>query len=207
MMKTTFKNTTLAVALFLGVMQSPVMASDFIENMPTLSADPERPEAMVWKKAGFDLSKYDRVMVEPVTIFIDPNSKYKGIKADELKTLSDGFHETLVTTLEPEVAVINEAGEGVLYVRAAIVDLRLEEKRRGLLSFTPVGMVANAMTDNFSLKDAKLEIEVYDSVSQERLGVLVNKSPKTEDESLSWDSIKSVFQFYAERFKSKVHKN
>ena len=207
MMKTTFKNTTLAVALFLGVMQSPVMASDFIENMPTLSADPERPEAMVWKKAGFDLSKYDRVMVEPVTIFIDPNSKYKGIKADELKTLSDGFHETLVTTLEPEVAVINEAGEGVLYVRAAIVDLRLEEKRRGLLSFTPVGMVANAMTDNFSLKDAKLEIEVYDSVSQERLGVLVNKSPKTEDKSLSWDSIKSVFQFYAERFKSKVHNN
>ena len=105
------------------------------------------------------------------------------------------------------MAVINESGEGVLYVRAALVDLRLEEKSRGLLSFTPVGMVANAMTDNFSLKDAKLEIEVYDSVSQERLGVLVNKSPKTEDKSLSWDSIKSVFQFYAERFKSKVHNN
>ena len=75
MMKTIIKNTTLAVALILCVVQSPVMASDFIENMPALSADPERPEAMVWTKAGFDLSKYNRLIVEPVKIFIDPNSK------------------------------------------------------------------------------------------------------------------------------------
>jgi hypothetical protein len=87
--------------------------------------------------------------------------------------------------------------------------VKLAKKKRGLLSFTPIGLVVHAAEDvageNIELKDARLEMEMLDSVSGERLGVLVDKAPETKaDEKLSWDSIKATFAFYAERFKSRM---
>lgn len=184
--------------------------SDFIEDIPDLMQDPDRAGAMIWEKHGFDRSKYTRVMIEPITIFISPDSKYKGMNANDLKALAFGFHESFTNALEPEVAVINTKGEGVLYVRSAITNVKLAKKKRGLLGYTPVGFIATAAADaagkRISLKDAVLEIEVLDSVSGERLGVLIDQEPKiTEADKLSWDEINKTFTFYAERYKERMH--
>ena len=79
----------------------------------------------------------------------------------------------------------------------------------GLLGYTPIGVVATAVADaagaRISLKDAELEIETLNSVTGERLGVLVDKAPVTpEEEKLSWESVGEVFAFYAERFKTRL---
>lgn len=205
------RNQAILVLGILVLSLKPVFAgsSGFIENMPQLEPDPDRPGAMIWIKPGVERAAYTMVMIEPITFFISPDSEYKGLSADELKSLSDEFQKTLTLTLEPEVPVLHKGGPGVLYLRAALVDVKLAKKKRGLLSFTPIGLVVHAAEDvagaNIELKDAKLEIEMLDSVSGERLGVLVDKAPETKaDEKLSWDSIKATFAFYAERFKSRM---
>jgi hypothetical protein len=184
-------------------------SSQFIENMPQLEQDPDRPGAMSWMKPGLDRAAYTMVMIEPITIFINPDSEYKGLNADDMKTLADEFVKTLTLTLEPEVPVLHKGGPGILYLRAALVDVKLAKKKRGLLSFTPIGLVVHAAEEaagaNIDLKNAVLEIEALDSVSGERLGVIVDKAPETaEKEKLSWDSIKATFAFYAERFKTRM---
>jgi hypothetical protein len=130
----------------------------------------------------------------------------QGLDADELKALADGFVEALTHELEPEVAVVSQAGPGVLYVRAALTNVEVARKKRGLLGYTPVGLVAGAVSGpHISLKHAVLEIETLDSVSSERVGVLVDKAPKAaDDEKLSWDSINQTFAFYAKRFKERM---
>lgn len=210
-MDTSIHSMALAVLLLFGTAQQGLAAgSDFIESMPDLSADPDRPGAMIWTKPDFDRTQYTRVMIEPVTIFIAADSKYKGLDADELKALADGFVESLTKTLEPEVPVVSQAGPGVLYVRAAITNVHLAKKKRGLLGYTPVGLVVTAAQDaagaRVSLKDAVLELELIDSTSNERVGVLVDKTPTTADQKdLSWNSVTSTFDFYANRFKSRLH--
>lgn len=204
------KSLLLAIVLLLPLPQVLAADSEFIENMPELATDPDQPGAMTWLKDGVDRSAYTRVMIEPITIFISPNSKYKGLDADELKALTDGFVLTLTQTLEPEIPVVSQPGPGVLYVRVALTNVNLANKKRGLLGYTPVGLVvttaANAAGARISLKDAVLEIETLDSVSGERLGVLVDKVPTTADEEdLSWDSITRTLGFYAERFKARMH--
>lgn len=198
----------LLLAAVLGFQLNAVRASDFIENMPELTQDPDRSGAMIWLKPGLDRSVYTRVMIEPITIFISPDSEYKGLDANNLKTLADGFQEAITKTLEPEVPVVNQGGKGVLYVKAALSNVKLAKKRRGLLSFTPIGLVVHAAEDaagaDISLKDAVLEIETLDAVSGERVGVLVDKAPETGNEKLSWDSITSTFKYYAERFKTHI---
>lgn len=208
----TFVNRSLlaAAVLALSLQQAFAAGSGFIENMPELAQDPDRPGAMIWTKPGVDRAAYTRVMFEPITVFISPDSEYKGIKADDLKALQDTFAEVLTKTLEPDVPVVNQGGPGVLYVRGAITNVKLAKKKRGLLGYTPIGFVAGevkkaAIGPSLTLKDAVIEIETFDPVTGERLSVLVDKAPKaTAEEELSWDAIDKTLAFYAERFKARM---
>ena len=197
-----------AAALTLFLQQAVAGDSEFIENMPELTQDPDRSGAMIWEKPGFNRADYTRVQIEPVTIFISPDSEYKGLNADDMKKLADGFYEAMIKTLEPDVPVVSQGGKGVLYVRAAITNVKLAKKKRGLLGYTPIGLVVGAAESatgaNILLKDAELEFEALDSVSGERVGVLVDKAPETGSEKLSWDSISATFKYYAERFKMRL---
>jgi len=209
MKKNTCRSLLVASTLALSLQQAVAVADDFIENMPQLTQDPDRPGAMVWVKPGVDRAAYTKVMIEPITIYISPDSKDKGLSADELKAVADGFVEALTNTLEPEIPVVNQAGPGVLYIRPALVDVMVTKKKRGLLGYTPIGFVVTAAADaagkRISLKNAVLEIESLDSVSGERLGVLVDKAPTVAgDDKLSWDSIGKAFSYYAERYKSRL---
>ena len=205
-------NRSLLVAGVLALSLQNVFAagSEFIEDMPQLTQDPDRPGAMMWEKPGFDRAAYTRVMIEPITVFISPQSEYKGLNADDLKALADGFRETVTKTLEPEIPVVNQGGAGVLYIRAALTNVKVAKKKRGLLGYTPVGFVvtttASAVSGpSLTLKDAALEIEIFDPVSGERLGVLVDKAPKTGDEKdMNWDSVNKTLEYYAQRFKARM---
>jgi hypothetical protein len=202
---------SLLFAASIGLLLPQAFAADseFIENMPALAQDPDRAGAMIWTKPGLDRAAYTRVMIEPITIFVSPDSDYKGLSADDLQALAIGFVETLTQTLEPDIPVVNQSGAGVLYMRAALTNVKLKKKKRSLLGYTPVGIVVTAAKDaagkRISLKDAVLELEMLDSASGERLGVLVEKAPKAaETEELSWDSISETFAYYAERFKTRM---
>ena len=208
--KLTYSALVAAGALLLSLHSGFAAASDFIENMPELAPDSDRSGAMIWEKPGLNRADYTRVMIEPITIYISPDSKEKGLKADELKVLADGFLEALTNTLEPEMPVVSQPGVGVIYIRAALVDVKMANKKRGLMSYTPVGLVvttaANAAGARVILKDAVLQVEVLDSISGERLAVLTDKAPTTAgEEDLSWESIGKTFTFYAERMEQRMH--
>lgn len=193
-----------SVALFLQY--SLAGASEFIENMPKLAKDTDRPGAMIWQKPGVNRAAYTRVLIEPLTIFISPDSEYKGLDGDDLKDLADGYQEALTKALEPDVPVVNKGGQGVLYIRAALTNVKITKGKFRLLNVTPIGLARRAAkgpTVNLSLKDAVLEIETLDAVTGERIGVLVDKAPKMEKE-LSWDAIEKTLAFYAERFKMRL---
>lgn len=204
-------NRSLLVAGVLALSLQNVFASgsEFIEDMPQLTQDPDRPGAMIWEKPGFDRAAYTRVMLEPITIFISPESEYKGMNADEMKTLSDEFVQVVTKTLEPEIPVVNQGGAGVMYIRAALTNVKVAKKKRGLLGYTPVGFVVTSVAHSgvggISLKDAQLEVELFDPVSGERLGVLVDKAPRTaDDKEMSWEAVDKTLTYYATRFKARM---
>lgn len=203
------------IALVLSVAPGPSFAaaatSEFLDAGPDLKPDPGRPGALVWEKPGFDRAKYTKVMFEPLTIFIASDSEYKGLNADDINALAAGFREAVVQTLEPDLPVVNVAGRGVLYVRAAITHVKLRKPPRGLLGYTPIGIVVTAAQDaagkRISLEDAQLEIEARDAVSGETLAVLVERRPTAQGGGkgeLSWKSIEDTLRFYATRFKSRM---
>lgn len=96
-----------------------------------------------------------------------------------------------------------------MYIRAALTNVKVAKKKRGLLGYTPIGFVVTSVAHSgvggISLKDAVLEIETFDPVSGERLGVLVDKAPKTaDDKEMSWEAVDKTLTYYATRFKARM---
>lgn len=193
-----------------GALAASQYSSQFLDIHPQLTPDPSRPGVMKWEKAGFNLAKYDRVMFAPLTMFVDPESQYKGLDSDDVRALATGFRDTIVRVLEPEIPVVDVPGKGVLYVTAALTNVRLRKKKRGLLGYTPIGFVMTTAMElagkRISLENAALEMEIYDSATREPVAVIVDRHPSEKTnggEEYSWKSIEETMTLYAKRFKAR----
>lgn len=183
--------------------------SGFLDDYSALEPDPDRQGAYRHVNPGVDLAKYTKVMITPIEVMYDPDSKHKNISPDELKTITDSLYSALLSELEPAVPVVGQAGPGVLAVRLAITGVRLENKKRRLIGYTPIGFatttLANVAGLRVTLKSAGLEAELIDSETGEIVGRLVDKGAASAGtgDSTSWEQLDATMKFYAQRFRSR----
>ncbi|NQZ54850.1 MAG: DUF3313 domain-containing protein [Piscirickettsiaceae bacterium] len=198
----------------------PVSADDperpqsaFIEGKIDLSPIPDKQGAYRYIKPDLDLKKYSKIIIEPVEVWLHPESKYKGIEPNTVKAMADSFAQILVNELEPEYRVVGQVGDDTLVVRLAIMGLKTKKKKRGLLGYIPVALIVSALNtdalERVSLIDAGIEAEILDSITGERLAVLVDTGIRTPasdtaGKKLSWEDIEMSLRFYAKRFKSQL---
>jgi hypothetical protein len=189
-------------------------ASGFIQNMPAdMQPDPAGPGSSRWLAPTANLGNYDKVLLESLTIYVSPTSEEKGLDADALKSLSESFRAIVTDRLEPAYAVVEKPGPGVLVLRPALTNVDLKKKSRGLLSFTPVGLVAyaarDAHTKQFSLERAVLEVEALDGASGERVAVLIDRTPQktggAEADKIDWSNLDGALSFYAQRLRERMN--
>jgi hypothetical protein len=193
---------------------SEVKQSGFLESYPVFEADKDRKGALIYKKPGVALEKYTKIFLDPAEIWIAADSKYKGIKPDELKTLADTFRAALVSALEPAYPVVSNVGPDVLRIRLAITNVKMKKKKKSLLSFTPIGLAVTgiqaASGANIILSDATIEMELLDPQSNERLGVLIDRASDSvgkkgkKKKKTSWGDVEKTLKFYAERFRGSM---
>lgn len=223
----TFKTVLLVIIAVSMVLTGIALAEDkvkysgFLEDYPTFEPDADQKGAMVYRKPGVDLKSYTKIMIDPIEIWVAADSKYKGIKPDDVKILADTFRQAFVDALEPVYPVVSKPGPDVFGLRIAITNVYMTKKKRGLLGYTPAGLVVSAAVktigDNMSLQDAVIEIELLDSQTNERLGALVDQRSKTgkkessfgklsavQKGATSWQEIEEVLKFYAKRFRSRM---
>jgi len=155
------------------------------------------------------LVDYDAVFVDQPEIFVAADSKYKGAKGDQLKALADVARLATIERLEAGgYTIATEPGPDVLYFRWALTDLYLQKKKRGILSYTPLGMVVHATTQaavrdlwkKIDIAELRLEVEFSDFVTGEILGAGVTrrhglrKAKGQKAEIVSWQELDAVFQ-------------
>ncbi len=186
-----------------------VMYSGFLDHYPALKQDPDGGGGLIYRKAGVNLGNYDKIMIEPIEIWMADDSKYKGFSPDDLKEITDELYRNLIANLEPDYPVVSRPGKGVLVIRLAITDVYAKKKKRGLLGYTPIGALAGAATGAYrkiNLKDATIEAELLDAQSHDQLGVLIDKLSvsKGGGDKTSWKEISKALNFYAKRFRARM---
>ncbi len=209
-----FIKTLFIAALIPGLASAE--ESGFLEDYSILGATGEYGAARMYVAAGTQerMAKYSKVMVDQPYIFVDPDSKSKGMKPDTMTSIAEMLRAAVSAGIGDQYEVVEEKGEGVLYWRWAITNMYLQKPKRNLLSFTPVGVVAYAaksglsdFVDKNKLVDLRLEAEVLDSVTGELFvamtierGTRKDKTSKITEDPATWEELFAVGTALGQRF-------
>lgn len=188
----------------------------FLRDYSKLQAAPDNPfeELYIAPDAMSRAAQYTAVMIDQPEIFVHPNSKYQGMKPDDMKAIADSLRAAVANELQGAYRVVDQSGPSVLYVRLAIGDVMLQKKKRPILAYTPIGAIVHAgknlakdVTDKIDLNDLKIEGEVLDSVSLEQLGAMTSSRGSLSVDTakpVSWDRLHELFATVGKRLRCRL---
>jgi len=215
MMKLNWISIFLAAVLVIfslspAMAQTEIVPSGFLDDYGILKPNAEVKGDYNYRKEGVTISKYPNVIIEPVEIWLDPESTYKGVSPDMLKEMTEEFRNIMIKNLVGTVNWVFEPGEGVMSLRIAITNVYAKKPKKSILSYTPIGLVAGgvkkAAGTNYSLTNAVMEGEMSDSVTGELLGALMatqfGKIEGKKKDKVTWDGITDDFTAISLRLKN-----
>jgi hypothetical protein len=191
-----------------GLAAMPVFAADQLltaEEEAMLQPTDNVEGAKMYTSSDWNPENYRKVLIGSVTVYFADDSKSKEIDPDTLKALADEMKSIISASAARYVEVVDKPGPGVALVNLAIVDLKMKNKKRGVLGYTPVGFVvtsaANAAGARLTLAGAKIQAESVDSESGKVLGFTqVDEIQQLDAEKeMTWDDIKMTLQSFANR--------
>jgi hypothetical protein len=102
--------------------------SGFLSDYARLKPNPQAGGIECWRDSRLDAKRFDKVMVSRIVVSLaapkgGKEGEQKTIDPNDLKTLTDYFHGSLVKALKPQMQVVDKAGPGVVVIRIALTDL------------------------------------------------------------------------------------
>jgi len=182
--------------------------SGFLGKYDDLKKGPEGGVAERYLKKDVDFKKYTRVMLDSVVFFLAEDAEYKGISAEDMKELTGTFNKAAVDALGKSYPLVGEAGPDVMRVRVAITKLKPSNPGSATMTTVlPIGLafslVKKGATGEFAgVGSTGIEVEVLDSVTNERIGAAVDYRPGGKMSGFAkWSASKEAFEFWAGRLK------
>jgi hypothetical protein len=173
---------SVTVAVILALMVSPGVSAKKKKQPPEETFDGlvrvEQSEvALAYRKPDADFTAYKKIVLLPVHVAFKkdwerefhmrvPKSEQERMKSD----LAEEFRKIFVEELEAKggYPIVDEAGEDVMVIRPALVDIYVEAPDAR-------SMTARSRTYVVSSGEATLYGEIFDSVSGEILGRVIDK--------------------------------
>jgi len=200
--------TMVGAALLCAIAAAPAAAVERLlsaEEEAQLQPSATVQGAKIFTAPDWDRTKYPKVIVGGATVYFAEDSKTKQIDPDLLKAVTDQLEKVVAESLGRYVEVVTEPGPGVALVNFAIVDLKMKNKKRGLLGYTPVGFVvtsaANAAGARMTMAGARIQAETVDSVT----GAVLTLSQVDEiqqldaEKEMTWNDIELTLKSFANR--------
>ncbi|MHC4953773.1 MAG: DUF3313 domain-containing protein [Planctomycetota bacterium] len=159
--------------------------SGFLGDYSGLEPSKKHPGDLVWLKPGMDLRKYDYLLIDPIVIMARKGSETDKLSPELKKKATDAFYEILFETIDPYYTVVKKNGPHVLRVRIALTDLVPTDDK------------------NMQVGGAALEVEVADSLTNQRLGIAISRikgstadTGKAKDKK--WRAVEGAFNEWAQ---------
>ncbi len=205
-----------ALTIAVGCTTKQVRYSGFLEDYPEFKTGPIGGADYIYIKEGVDFKVYNKILMDPVVFYLSDDSKYKGIHPDELKELSDAFHEAIAASLEGAYPLVDKPGPDVLHIRLAITNL-VESRPVSKTIYTAMSVGTGATVPkrvasiNTYFGQASMEAELLDSQTDDRLAAVIDTKVvekfKDAGEISKWRQAKDAFKFWSKRLRLWLDKN
>jgi len=220
-----FENVTMVAVLFVLIWMFSAAAvnaaedthsgSGFLSDYSQLKQDdPLKSADWLYIDRSVVFGAYDKIILNHVTFFLNPDAEYSGIQADEMNELADACHEAVVGALSDVYTFTDQIGPGVMILRIAITDLVPNKPGKGTVSsILPVGIVvsgAKKLTTgtHIGMGGVSFEAELLDSQTNEVLMAIVNsetgKKYKIRKSTTKWGHAKDIFKQCAKTFRKRL---
>ncbi len=175
----------------------PVMAAETTSSVPTFGdyqakgflTDYSRIKPLEeddgtyrYRDASVDFSRYNKVLVDRIKIWIKEDSEYKGIDPDELKELTDYFYEAINKAVGDAYPLVTEPGPDVLRLRIAVTDVVPNKPSASVttlvvpflwLGEAGTGVATGDAGSTMFTGQASVELEALDSISSQQLAAYI----------------------------------
>jgi hypothetical protein len=185
-----------------------VEKSGFLGDYSMLKEGEGDEALLVYMKPGFDPTKYTKVLIKPVTIWVKTGSDMTEVSMEDQQMLADYFYKAIHEELKNKKEIVTESGEGVMVIQAALTQAEESTVALDVIStIVPVGLVVSSGvslatgTGGFA-GTAVAELEVMDAISGERLAAAVDKrhgGKRLRGVLKSWDDVYGAMEHWAER--------
>jgi hypothetical protein len=159
------------------------LESGFLDDYSKLQPAPNLEQSFRYARPGYDdiVKDVTAVVFPQPEIFVAPDSKYRGLKADEMKEIADMMRSAMFVAFENGYQIAENPGPDTIIVRMALTNLQMHKRPRRLFQYLPPAYLATAakrkllddMAKNIVLSEAVFEAETIDAASGEILGQLV----------------------------------
>jgi hypothetical protein len=190
--------------------------SGFLDNCSGFVKAPEGRDSWVQRSAGRRLpvlKKYNRVMIDPVVIWYNKDSHYKGIHPEVVARLANDFHQAAIVALQDRYPLVLEPGPDVLRIRAAITDVVATKPALNTATFVgpgrQVSMLSKLTTGkHLFVGEASIEVEFLDSQTNERLFAYIDKRIGNKINPVQavtkWGHVDAAFDHWAKKLRRRL---
>jgi len=196
----------IAIALVASLLAGPSFAADqMLTSKERAMMKPDKDIKGVDRHAypGFNIHDYPKILIGAITVYYADDSKSKAIDPDVLKLVTDKMRNSLTLNIARHVEIVDEPGPGVALLNIAIVKVNYQNKKRGLLGYTPVGYLAttaaNAANIRVGLADAKIQGELVNSVSGKKLSIFEVQQIEKAKKNMEWEDVVKALKDFARR--------
>ena len=182
------------------------MPSGFLGDYAALSSGRAEQAQLLYIDPEANFSGYERVWIDPVTIWLGPDSGLAEIPRQEAQRLADYLGAALRAELAQGFQLVDEPGAGTLRIRAAITEARRSRVLLDIVStvMPPARVLSTvkklATGTHAFVGRAGIEVEVLDSTTGRRLIAAVDEragGKALRGSTSAWSDVEAAYDHWA----------
>jgi len=174
----------------------------------TFGQGAENEALLVYRNPAADWRKYKRIQLDPVTVWLGPESKMKDVSAEDRQRLANLLWSQLNEQLKKDYEMTNTLGPDVLRIQAAITEGESSNAVMDTVSsIVPQlkllsGVKSMATGVSAFTGSASVEAKMTDGQTGKLLAAAVDRRGGTKSLSgvtNSWNDVEEAYRFWAEK--------
>lgn len=190
-----------------------VRTTGFLGDYSQLKEGKKGEALLVYINPAADFSKYDKVLIDDVTVWRDADSNLADVPEEQIEALAAFLHAAVIENLKEDYRIVYVEGPGTMRIRLAITEAAeswvvMDTISTVVIHSRIISEIKKLATGTHTyVGKASIEGEILDARTGERLAAAVDSragGKSFQGVQTSWDDVKAALEYWAGRLRERL---